>query len=196
MLLKTLSKAFTASLALFGLITLFGLKNVSAAVSTPTPTPTDTPTPTPISHHACNVDHMCVLVEGEGSDTCSANEDCLVSTPTPTPTPTPTASPCIVNTDTQSPTPCPTDTPAPTPTPLVCGGNQHPDASDQNCVSFSDPGPPPQGGSGGTTSTGQVLGASTLAATGDAESNIGIVLMLLGTAVTLSSIYALRKSSL
>jgi hypothetical protein len=78
-----------------------------------------------------------------------------------------------------------------TPPPLVCGDNQHLDANGTECVSFSDPGDP----GGGTTSTGQVLGASTLAATGDSTSEFGIILMALGSLMTLSSLYAFRKSS-
>jgi hypothetical protein len=45
------------------------------------------------------------------------------------------------------------------------------------------------------TSTGQVLGASTLASTGSSNSKLGLMLVLLGTGITLVSFYALKKSS-
>ncbi len=82
----------------------------------------------------------------------------------------------------------------PVPTPLSCGGTTHPNADNSQCVDFSIPGGGDQGG--GTTSTGQVLGASTLAATGDGNSKLGILLMVLGSALTLGSLYAVKKSSL
>jgi hypothetical protein len=68
---------------------------------------------------------------------------------------------------------------------------QHLDASGQNCVSFSQAGPPPQ--SGGTTSTGQVLGAKTLASTGSFNSIAGLALMIVGSIMTLGSLYAFKK---
>lgn len=83
---------------------------------------------------------------------------------------------------------------APTATPLSCGGDEHLDAGGVNCVTFGVTGPAPE--SGGVTSTGQVLGASTLGSTGTANSKLGIMLMLLGTGITLISFYALKKNSL
>jgi hypothetical protein len=87
----------------------------------------------------------------------------------------------------------PTCEAAATPPPLVCSGTQHLNAGSTQCVDYSvpDSGQP----SGGTTSTGQVLGASTLAATGDVNSKVGILLMILGSALTLGSLYAFKKSS-
>ncbi|KKU10350.1 MAG: hypothetical protein UX13_C0014G0008 [Candidatus Woesebacteria bacterium GW2011_GWB1_45_5] len=90
---------------------------------------------------------------------------------------------------------CPTPIPSPDPTatPLSCSGTQHANADNSRCVDFDIPGGGQSGG--GTTSTGQVLGASTLAATGSGSSEAGLLMMILGSAMTLASLYAFKKSS-
>ena len=97
------------------------------------------------------------------------------STPTPTPTPTPTATPTATPTEEPSPTPTdPGETESPTPTPTPTGTAQ-PTAT---------PTPTDSGTGGGSTTTsnsnessnssvqGQVLGATTLAATGSFEESL------------------------
>lgn len=124
---------------------------------TPTPTPTSTPTPTPTPTPFCD----------EEEEQCE---------PTPTPTPTPTDE----------------STPTPTPTPEVLGdicanidGIQtsvpdglHLDASGRNCVAFELGGPGPS-----TDTSGQVLGASTLGATGLATDNAIALIFSLGASL-------------
>lgn len=71
---------------------------------------------------------------------------------------------------------------------------QHLDASGQNCVNFSEAGSSPQSeGTTTTTSMGQVLGATTLASTGNFNSNAGLALMLVGSVITLASLYVFKK---
>ena len=80
--------------------------------------------------------------------------------------------------------------PCATPTTDVCAnidGDQtgvpdglHLDASGRNCVAFQLGGPPPPP-SGGAVLAGQVLGATTLGATGGAEENIFLALFALGS---------------
>lgn len=84
-------------------------------------------------------------------------------------------------------------TPAPTPAPLVCTGTQHANANNTQCVDFEMPGPG-QPSNGGTTSTGQVLGASTLASTGDGNSIIAIMMMVLGLSLSTTALYAFKKT--
>lgn len=86
----------------------------------------------------------------------------------------------------------------PTPTPPSCASDQHLDASGLNCVNFSQAGPPSQSGGSTTTtttttSTGQVLGATTLASTGSFNSNVGLVIMMVGSAITIISLYVFKK---
>ena len=139
-------------------------------------TPTPTPTPTPF-HYACSDNHHCIRVSGSGSNSCTDNDDCETNhTPTPTPTVTPTITP--------------TATPVPT-TPLNCTGDQHPDASGQNCVSFTPAGPPPEGPY--TPPQGQVLGASTMAGTGSFAENLYIAIMGLGGIITALGIKNFKK---
>lgn len=89
---------------------------------------------------------------------------------------------------------CVVATPTPTSTPLSCSSDQHLDASGQNCVSYTIPGvESPSQSSGGTTSTGQVLGATTLASTGSTKSEIGITLMVLGSTLAFTSFYVFKK---
>lgn len=80
-------------------------------VPNPTPTSSITPTPTPY-HYACNSDHQCVQVAGEGQNTCESVKDCEEVTPTPTPPP---CEDCV------TPTPTPPE-PTPTPNPPSGGG--------------------------------------------------------------------------
>ncbi len=99
---------------------------------------------------------------------------------------------------------CSTPTPEPTPDTDVCDNiegvqtslpeGQHFDAGGQNCVNFDQPGAGDSGG--GTTSTGQVLGASTLAATGDGNSKLGLAFMILGSTLAASSFYVLKRRSI
>jgi hypothetical protein len=74
---------------------------------------------------------------------------------------------------------------------------QHLDASGLNCVNFSQAGPPSQSGGSTTatttTSTGQVLGATTLASTGSFNSNVGLVIMMVGSVITIISLYVFKK---
>jgi type VI secretion system secreted protein VgrG len=85
------------------------------------------------------------------------------------------------------------------PTPPICVGEEHLNASGTICVNFSPSGPPESGGTTTTTtttSTGQVLGVSTLASTGAGNSKLGVMLMLLGAGITLTSLYALKKRAI
>lgn len=74
---------------------------------------------------------------------------------------------------------------------------QHLDASGLNCINFSQAGPPSQSGGSTTTTTttntGQVLGATTLASTGSFNSNVGLVIMMVGSAITIISLYVFKK---
>lgn len=84
--------------------------------------------------------------------------------PEPSPPPTP---PCN---DPGCPTPTPSPSPTPTPTPSENGGN-----GGTGGAPFQFGGPPPPG------EAGQVLGVSTLGATGAAEENIFFALFTLGS---------------
>lgn len=128
-------------------------------------------------------------------------DDCpQVSSPSPTvtatatvsATPVPTATATATATSTSTSRPCdgdcdPTSTPTATSqsteTPLtpICTGDQHLDASGRNCVSFSVPG---SGSGTGSTVTGQVLGASTMAGTGMVEDAIFNSIFTLGSLLT------------
>ncbi len=142
----------------------------NVTLSSPSPTPTATPTATP-----CN------------------GEFCSQSTPTATPTATPTIDPCNVD------HPCATATPQETSNPDVCANidgiqtsvpdGLHLDASGRNCVAFEysgAPTPPP---------AGQVLGASTMAATGTAKENLSMALIEIGALVAVSSLYGFAKTT-
>lgn len=135
--------------------------------------------------------------------TCAAATN-STPTPTPTPTATPTGTPIGTATSEATPASTPND---------ICANiegiqtsvpeGQHLDASGLNCVDWSQSGPPPQSGSnsggGGTTtntSTGQVLGASTLASTGSFNSSDSLALMLVGSVLTLGSLYVFKKRAI
>lgn len=134
------------------------------ATPTPSPSPTDSPSPSPT-----------------GTPTPSPEVS-----PSPNPTPTPTISP--------SPSATPTQSPTPTPTPE----DDHDDDKDDN----SSDG---RGGSNldntqasvaGATSetpppTGQVLGATTLAATGAFDQQVALAFMALSTGVAVFGSYGL-----
>jgi len=132
--------------------------SLGACTNTPTPTPTGTPTPTP------------------------------TGTPTGTPTPTPTATP----TDESSPTPTATPTPADgdlcstidgVQTSIPDGWFQLPGST--ICREFSGSGPSPSDpGVVLGASTGQVLGASTMAGAGSFDSTLYQVIMGLGGIIT------------
>ncbi|OGG04409.1 hypothetical protein A2Z33_05415 [Candidatus Gottesmanbacteria bacterium RBG_16_52_11] len=168
---------------------------------TPNPTPTDTPTPTPTTTDT-----------PVPTETPTPTEE---STPTPTdsPTPTPTDDPCqgvSCNTgggdptptespsptpedpgdptETPTPTAIPTTTPAPTATPTPGTSSGSSNSSSDSSGSTGDP-----VGIGG----GDVLGASTLAATGASGTLIADMLMTLGLLAISYPLaaYASRKSS-
>jgi len=92
-------------------------------------------------HFACNSDHMCVIVAGEGANQCTIDSDCQTPTATPTPTPTPT----------------PTITP--TPTPSNPGGPGDGRTDSLGCQHASD-------NCGGSSPSQAVLGTSTKAVLG------------------------------
>ncbi len=73
------------------------------ATPTDTPTPTVTPTTTPSQHKACQ-NNACVVVDGQGSDSCSQDSDCQTVTATPTPGPTSTPGPSATPKPTLPPT--------------------------------------------------------------------------------------------
>lgn len=118
-------------IVLLGFVTFGGNTNTADATFV-------IPTPTP-SHHACNVDHMCVLVPGSGNSTCETNSNCVTPTPKPTATPTPTPKvdcdkdhhdwnnwdkdKCPTPTVTPTPTASPSPTITPTPGNNNSGGN-------------------------------------------------------------------------
>ena len=83
---------------------------------------------------------------------------------------------------------------ASTPTPSIspnCTGDTHLDAAGKNCVSFQYGGP--QATNGGTG--GQVLGASTMAATGGFAETLNLAAMTLGGILTSFGAKGLRKAS-
>lgn len=131
----------------------------------PTPTPTDEPTPTP-------TDEPTPTPTEEPTPTPTEEPS---PTPTEEPTPTPTEEPSPTPTETQEePTPTPTESPTPTstPTPTTTGTTSGTSTS-------SDPGgPAPQG---------QVLGASTLAATGKTDD----IILAFGLILTGAGLYGL-----
>jgi hypothetical protein len=184
MSISSVVKSFVVTLSVFSFILVFSAKNSLAQevcfdseTQSPFPCPTSTPSPTPTPIPCFNSDQVEV--------------PCPTETPLPTPTPCQTFAP-----DSEFPEPCPTEspTPDPIPTPLVCSGDQHANANNTQCVSYDRPGGgSSSGGGSSTTSTGQVLGASTLAATGDGNSKFAILLMLLGSAITISSLYVFKK---
>ena len=77
------------------------------------------------------------------------------------------------------------------PNQLVCTGDTHLNAAGDECVRFELGGPPPSGPS----TEGQVLGASTLGATGSASEDLYFVLLSLGMILLSTGImtYASRK---
>lgn len=151
---------------------------------TPTPTPTGTPTPT---------------VTPTGTPIITPTPT-LTPTPTPevtptvtpedqrdpTPTPTPTSTPTPEVTPTPTPEVTPTATPTPTPTPTT-------DSSTASSTGSNDGGN--SSGTGGQVagaSTGQVLGASTLANTGTLADGIFSGLAILGATLSSLGLYARR----
>lgn len=81
-----------------------------------------------------------------------------------------------------------------TPTPFVtpnCTGDSHLDASGKNCVSFQLGGPSQSSG----TSGGQVLGASTMAATGSFAETFYQAIMGLGGIFTVKGLKKVKKAS-
>lgn len=102
------------------------------------------------------------------------------ATATATATGVPTASP------TSEPTEEPTSEPTPEPTPLNCPEGKHIDASGKNCVEYQFGGPSTT--TGGATTQGQVLGASTLAATGTFAENLYLAIMALGGLLTFKGV--------
>lgn len=81
-----------------------------------------------------------------------------------------------------------------TPTPSVspnCTGDTHLDAAGKNCVSFQYGGPSQSSG----TTNGQVLGASTMAATGSFTEALNLAVMTLGGILTSFGARRLRKTS-
>lgn len=148
-----------------------GIFNNGCNVPNPSPTATpvctdDCPTPPPQFHSVCNKDLSCELVEGAGTNSCVTDKDCSQEG-TPTPTPTPKG------------------------TPLSCGGDQHLNAGGTECVSFSQAGAPPGGGS----PQGQVLGASTMAGTGSFASTAYLAIMALGGTISAFGIKKFAKAS-
>lgn len=77
--------------------------------------------------------------------------------------------------------PKPTPTPEPTPTTPSCSSEEHLDASGKNCVTYSVPGS--DSGTGGAQ-IGQVLGASTMAATGAVSDALFNSIFTLGSLLT------------
>lgn len=144
--------------------------------------------------------------------TSPSQEEDPTSTPTPTPTTEPTSTPTPTPTQGTTPTPTPTDDPCeqecePTPTPTeevtpTPTTEQREPTPTPTVVPNETPHPQPQndpnagvGGVQGTTSSvaaqGQVLGASTLAATGSVIPGIMDAMSTLG--VGLLTIYATSK---
>lgn len=75
----------------------------------------------------------------------------------------------------------------------------HLDASGRNCVDYQYGGPSGGGTPGGSilgasTTSGRVLGTTTVAKTGIAEDIIGSVLVALGSALTVTSFYGYKKA--
>lgn len=114
-------------------------------------------------------------------------------TPTFTPTPTPTSTT--------------TTTPEPTPTTPSCSSDQHLDASGKKCVSWELGGAPQSGGgstsggqvlgaSTGDPNAGKVLGASTLASTGNSLESLARFSVMIGLVLSVISLYGLKKATL
>lgn len=128
---------------------------VSKVCNTPTPTPTEEPCPT--------------------------DEPTGTPVPTATPVDSPTATPS--GTVMPTATSAPTDQPVVVATPLSCPENYHLNLQGTACIQFDQAGPaqnndqPQEAGIGG----GQVLGASTMAATGIAADGIFNSIFSLGT---------------
>jgi hypothetical protein len=147
---------------------------------TPTSTPVWTPTTTPFVTATPFVTQTPIATDNP------CEEDC--NEPTPTPTPTVTL------------TPTPISTPIVTATPVatifdVCANiegiqtsvpdGKHLDAGNVNCVEFSPSGPSESSStSGGSSVTPQVLGASTMAATGVFEESLFYSLFSFGSLLT------------
>jgi cysteine-rich repeat protein len=89
--------------------------------------------------------------------------------------------------------------PTPAPTPETCVGDQHLDATGLKCVSFSGSGPAPRNdeGVGGAVlgaSTGQVLGASTMAGTGAFDETLYSAIMSIGATLSAFGLKGLKKA--
>lgn len=119
-------------------------------------------------------------------------------TPPPVPTPPtkpepgdpPTVPPTFTIKPSSTPTPVVTPTPEPgdpTSTPISCGEGEHLDLSGTKCLRWSDPGVPDPG-----DSSGQVLGASTMAGTGLFEENLFLSFFIFGSLLV---IFGLRRFS-
>jgi len=92
-------------------------------------------------------------------------------------------------------------TPACVVTSPSCTGDQHLDASGQNCVNWSPSGPAPRNDEGNgqvlgaSTTSGQVLGASTMAGTGSFAEDIYMAIMTLGGTLSAFGIKNFKKAS-
>ncbi len=165
---------------------------VTVTKQCPTSTPRNTPRPTPTATPTSTA-------------TATATPSVTpTSTPVATATPIATVSPTAVPTDDPCEVDCnePTITPVPTtvPTNDVCENidgiqysvpeGKHLDASNKNCVEYSQAGAPEpkDSGIGGAevlgVSTGQVLGVSTMAGTGAVEDAIFNSIFTLGSLLT------------
>lgn len=128
-----------------------------------------------------------------GDRNCDGQPD---STPTPTASPTGSPEP-TPNPDCEElkncPTPIPSASPEATPTPEITDAcpnldgiqedipdGYHYDNDFVNCLQYQLGGPP----TGGTSTGGQVLGASTMAGTGTFDENLYMVIMTLGGIIT------------
>lgn len=152
--------------------------DVNYLTTTPSPTPTDTATPTatasatptPVSTFTPTP-----TITATPSATPSATPTASM-TPTPSGTPTPT----VIARPTDSPSTTPVDTPSPTPTP-----------TDDSDGDSDGAGSDSSGGVGGssTDTQGEVLGATTLAATGTIKEDLGRIISVIGLVLVGISAY-------
>lgn len=168
-------------IACFVIAVFLALKSSSAVLATEID-------PQQVCLRECNA--TCVE-ECDGNQLCEGlcpglcEEECSQIGCSPSPSATPTEEP--------TPTPDPTATPVeePTPSPLSCSGTQHLDASGRNCVDFAFGGPSGDGGS----AAGQVLGATTMPATGSFAENIYLAIMSLGGLFTFKGLKKFFKKA-